>query len=73
MKEAKNELRLSRLEEKFRKIDLVSIDELGYFSFVKKGAELLFQFLDLMYEHKVTIITTNLTFSDWIHVFHEKQ
>jgi len=72
LKEAKNELRLSKLEKKFRKIDLVIIDELGYISFDEEGAELLFQFLALRYEHKATIITTNLTFSDWIHVFHDK-
>lgn len=72
LKEAKNELRLSKLEKKFRKIDLVIIDELGYISFDEEGAELLFQFLALRYEHKATIITTNLTFSDWIQVFHDK-
>ena len=72
LKEAKNEIRLSKLEKKFRKTDLVIIDELGYISFDEEGAELLFQFLALRYEHKATIITTNLTFSDWIHVFHDK-
>jgi len=72
LKEAKNELRLSKLEKKFRKVDLVIIDELGYISFDEEGAELLFQFLALRYEHKSTIITTNLTFSDWASVFHDK-
>jgi len=72
LKEAKNELRLSKHEKKFRKTDLVIIDELGYVSFDAEGAELLFQFLALRYENKSTIITTNLTFSDWIQVFHDK-
>ena len=72
LKEAKNEHRLSKLEKRFRKMDLVIIDELGYISFDGEGAELLFQFLALRYEHKATIITTNLTFSDWIEVFHDK-
>ena len=72
LKEAKNEHRLSKLEKRFRKVDLVIIDELGYISFDGEGAELLFQFLALRYEHKATIITTNLTFSDWIEVFHDK-
>ena len=72
LKEAKNELRLSKIEKKFRKTDLVIIDELGYISFDDEGAELLFQFLALRYEHKSTIITTNLTFSDWVNVFHDK-
>lgn len=72
LKEAKKELRLSKFEKRFRKIDLVIIDELGYISFDEEGAELLFQFLALRYEHKSTIITTNLTFSDWIRIFHDK-
>jgi len=72
LKEAKAELRLSKLEKRFRKMDLVIIDELGYISFDGEGAELLFQFLALRYEHKSTIITTNLTFSDWINIFHDK-
>ena len=72
LKEAKNELRLSKYEKKFRKTDIVIIDELGYISFDAEGAELLFQFLALRYENKSTIITTNLTFSDWIQVFHDK-
>ena len=72
MKEAKNEIRLSKFEKAFRKTDLVIIDELGYISFDEEGAELLFQFLALRYEHKSTIITTNLTFSDWVKVFHDK-
>lgn len=72
LKEAINELRLSKIEKKFRKTDLVIIDELGYISFDDEGAELLFQFLALRYEHKSTIITTNLTFSDWVNVFHDK-
>lgn len=72
LKEAKNELRLSKYEKAFRKLDLVILDELGYISFDEEGAELLFQFLALRYEQKSTIITTNLTFSDWVKVFHDK-
>jgi DNA replication protein DnaC len=72
LKEAKNEIRLSKFEKAFRKTDLVIIDELGYISFDEEGAELLFQFLALRYEHKSTIITTNLTFSDWVKVFHDR-
>jgi len=58
--------------KKITGIDLVIIDELGDISFVEEGAELFFQFLALRYEHKAIIVTTNLTFSDWIHMFHEK-
>jgi DNA replication protein DnaC len=37
-----------------------------------EGAELLFQILAARYETLSTIITTNLPFSEWIKVFHDK-
>jgi len=65
MVEARNENRLSVYIKQFRKIDLLIIDELGYVTFDLTAAELLFQLLATRYETMSTIITSNLSFSDF--------
>jgi DNA replication protein DnaC len=72
MVEAQNENRLSAYIRQFKKIDLLIIDELGYVTFDQAGAELLFQLLATRYETMSTIITSNLGFSEWVKVFHDK-
>jgi DNA replication protein DnaC len=72
MIEARNDSRLSLYIRQFRKVDLLIIDELGYVTFDLEGAELLFQLLATRYETMSTIITSNLAFSDWVKVFHDK-
>jgi len=72
MAEARNENRLSIYLKQFRKIDLLIIDELGYVTFDLTAAELLFQLLATRYETMSTIITSNLAFSDWVKVFHDR-
>jgi DNA replication protein DnaC len=72
MAEAKNENRLSIYIKQFRKIDLLIVDELGYVTFDLNAAELLFQLLATRYETMSTIITSNLGFSDWVKVFHDR-
>lgn len=71
LKEAKNERVLNRLKRKFQKYDLVILDELGYISFDREGAELLFNFISTRSEVKSTIITTNLSFDRWSEIFHD--
>ena len=44
-------------------------DELGYLSFSRSGAELLFQVFAERYERASLLITSNLAFSDWGQVF----
>lgn len=72
MVEARNENQLSAYIRQFKKIDLLIIDELGYVTFDQAGAELLFQLLATRYETMSTIITSNLGFSEWVKVFHDK-
>jgi len=71
LKEAKNERILNRLKRKFEKYDLIILDELGYISFDREGAELLFNFISTRSEVKSTIITTNLSFDRWNEIFHD--
>lgn len=71
LKEAKNDRVLNRLKRKFQKFDLIILDELGYVSFDKEGAEILFNFISSRSEIKSTIITTNLSFDRWNEIFHD--
>jgi DNA replication protein DnaC len=60
---------LERCFKQIEKFDLLILDELGYIPLHKAGAELLFQVISLCYERKSLIITTNLSFSQWNHIF----
>lgn len=70
--EAKNEGRLSVLMRQMKKVELLILDELGYITFDVQGAELLFHLLATRHETMSTIITTNLPFSEWVKLFHDK-
>lgn len=71
LKESRSEKALHQMQNKFEKYDLVILDELGYISFDKEGAELLFTALSLRAGRKSTIITTNLSFERWEEIFHD--
>lgn len=44
-------------------------DELGYLSFSRTGAELLFQVFAERYERASLLLTSNLPFSEWTQIF----
>lgn len=67
--EANEKGTLNRLFKQIEKLDLLILDELGYIPLHKQGAELLFQVISMCYEAKSIIITTNLQFGQWNHVF----
>ncbi|MFS0614223.1 IS21-like element helper ATPase IstB [Lederbergia ruris] len=67
--EANEKGNLNRLMKQIEKLDLLILDELGYIPLHKQGAELLFQIISMCYETKSIIITTNLQFGQWNHVF----
>lgn len=67
--EAREERTLQRIIQRYRRYDLVILDELGYIPFSREGAELLFQVLAERHEKGSVMITTNLGFADWTQVF----
>jgi DNA replication protein DnaC len=69
LEEAQKDYRLPRLLAQLDKADLLVIDELGYLSFSRGGAELLFQVFADRYERGSILITSNLPFSEWGQIF----
>ena len=65
LKELKSAKTLRAFQNKLAKYDLVILDEFGYISSDKEGAELLFTNISLRTGRKSTIITTNLAFDRW--------
>src|SRR5262249_55589800 len=69
LEEAQQQHRLDRLLTQLDRADLVICDELGYLSFSRGGAELLFQMFAERYERRSLLITSNLAFGEWGQVF----
>ncbi len=69
LEKAQKQYQLDRFGAQLDKADLLICDELGYLSFSRAGAELLFQVFADRYERASLLITSNLAFSDWGQVF----
>ena len=69
LEEAQQQHRLERMLTQLDRVDLLVIDELGYLSFSRTGAELLFQVFAERYERRSVLVTSNLAFSEWGTVF----
>lgn len=67
--EANERGNLGKVFKQIETLDLLILDELGYVPLHKQGAELLFQVLNLCYETRSVIVTTNLQFGQWNHIF----
>jgi DNA replication protein DnaC len=70
LEEAHQQHRLDRLLAQLDRCDLLIVDELGYLSFSRTGAELLFQVFADRYERRSLLVTSNLPFGEWGQVFH---
>jgi len=69
LEEAQKAYQLDRFLTQLDKAEVLICDELGYMSFSRTGAELLFQVFADRYERGSLLLTSNLPFSEWVQVF----
>jgi DNA replication protein DnaC len=61
------------LHRRLRRADLLILDELGFVPFKRAGGELLFDLLSERHEVRSTVVTTNLSFGEWVQVFGDEK
>ena len=66
---AKEENRLEQRLRHYAKYKILIIDEIGFLPIDKEHADMLFQLIDLRYEAKSTIVTSNIGFEQWNTIF----
>ncbi len=71
LKRAKIENRLETRLKHYTKYKLLIIDEIGYLPIDPEDAKLFFQLIDMRYEKRSTILTTNINFKAWDEVFQD--
>jgi DNA replication protein DnaC len=64
LEEAQKQYQLDRLLEQLNRAELLICDELGYLSFSRTGAELLFQVFAERYGRRSLLVTSNLPFGE---------
>lgn len=55
----------------YTKYKLLIIDEIGCLPIDSEDAKLIFQLVDMRYEKRSTILTTNVNFKQWDQVFQD--
>ena len=63
----------SRLLHSLSNYDVLVIDELGYLTLTPEQINIFFKLIDMRYQKKATLITTNLDFESWYEVFRNKE
>ena len=71
LKKAKIENRLEAKLRNYAKYKLLNIDEIGYLPISQEDSNLFFQLIDMRYENKSTIFTTNISFDQWNRIFYD--
>ncbi len=69
LEEAQKLYQVDRLLAQLDRADLLICDELGYVSFSRGAADLLFRVFADRYERRSLLVTSNLAFSEWGQVF----
>ena len=69
LEQEKNRGQGGRLVKTLQGMDLVILDELGYLPFSESGGALLFHLISKLYEQTALIMTTNLSFGEWVKIF----
>lgn len=60
---------LERVLRRYARYELLIIDEIGYLPIERQEADLIFQLLNMRYEKRSTIFTTNIALSGWGELF----
>jgi DNA replication protein DnaC len=68
---AKQELRLAKWLKRLAKYDALILDDIGYVQHDRSEMEVLFTLLAERYERGSVMITSNLPFSQWEHIFQD--
>ncbi len=71
--EARDARTLGRLHQRVRAVALLIVDELGFVPFDRAGGELLFNLLSERHERRSSLVTTNLSFSEWVGVLGDEK
>lgn len=71
LKKARLENRLETRLKHYTKYKLLIIDEIGYLPIDSEDAKLFFQLIDMRYEKRSTIFTTNVNFKQWDETFQD--
>ena len=71
--EARDERTLSRLHQRYQQTALLIVDELGFVPFDRAGGELLSNLLADRYERRSTLVTTHLSWGEWLQVFGDEK